>query len=145
MDDYNLIGFVMKYTSIKRRIASGYLKDKGLNAFEGILLSIVYKNKSCTQDKIVEITVSDGAIVARSLKKLENYGYVLRKPDPDNGRRKVVMITEKGEELYDKVRRDFHASNEVMFKGITSEEQAQLESILEKVYRNLDSIEIPSK
>lgn len=145
MDDYNLIGFVMKYTSIKRRIAASYLKDKGLNAFESIILSIVYKNKSCTQEKIGEITMSDGASIARSLKKLENYGYVLRKPDPENGRRKIVKITEKGEKLYDKIRRAFRASNEVMFKGVTSEEQTQLESILEKVYKNLDSIEIPSK
>ena len=145
MDDYNLIGFVMKYTSIKRRIAASYIKDKGLNAFESIILSIVYKQKSCTQDRIGEITMSDGASIARSLKKLESYGYVLRKPDPDNGRRKIVKLTEKGEELYDKIRRDFRASNEVMFKGVTSEEQTQLESILEKVYKNLDSIEIPTK
>ncbi|MFC6175493.1 MarR family winged helix-turn-helix transcriptional regulator [Companilactobacillus huachuanensis] len=145
MDDYNLIGFVMKYTSVKRRIASSYLKDKGLNAFESIILAIVYKKGSCTQDRIGEITLSDGASVARSLKKLESYGYVLRKPDPDNGRRKIVTITEKGEDLYGKVRHDFHASNEIMFKGITSEEQAQLENILEKVYKNLDSIKIPAK
>ena len=145
MDDYNLVGFVMKYTSIKRRIAANYLKDKNLNAFESIILSIVYKHKTCTQDKIGEITMSDGASIARSLKKLENFGYVARKPDPDNGRRKLVTITDKGMELYDKVKHDFRASNEVMFKGVTSEEQSQLESILEKVYKNLDSIEIPSK
>ncbi|GEO79596.1 regulatory protein MarR [Companilactobacillus mindensis DSM 14500] len=145
MDDYNLVGFVMKYTQIKRRIAASYLKDKDLNAFESIILSIVYKHKTCTQDKIGEITMSDGAIVARSLKKLETNGYVSRQPDPDNGRRKLVSITEKGEQLYDKVRSAFKKSNDAMFEGITSEEQSQLESILEKVYKNLDNIEMPSK
>jgi len=145
MDDYTFAGFVLKYTSIKRRIASGFLKDKGLNVFESIILSIVYKHKSCTQDRIGEITMSDGAIVARSLKKLEEFGYVSRKPDPENGRRKLVMVTEKGEEIYDKIHQAFHASNELMFKGITEEEQSQLESILEKVFKNLDDIEIPSK
>ncbi|WP_119325728.1 MarR family transcriptional regulator [Companilactobacillus musae] len=145
MDDYNLIGFVMKFTSIKRRIAASYLKDKGLNSIESIILSIIYKHEGCTQDKIGEITMSDGALIARSLKKLEGHGYVIREPDPKNGRRKIVNITGKGKELYDKIRKEFQASNEVVFKGITSEEQSQLESILEKVYKNLDSIEIPSK
>jgi Transcriptional regulators len=145
MDDYNLVGFVMKYTQIKRRIAASYLKDKGLNAFESILLSIVYKHRGCSQDRIGEITMSDGAIITRSLKKLENHGYVLREPDPNNGRKKIVKITEAGEKLYDKIRSAFRKSNETMFEGITSEEQLQLESILEKVYKNLDSIEIPSK
>ncbi|KRN99851.1 MarR family winged helix-turn-helix transcriptional regulator [Companilactobacillus kimchiensis] len=144
MDDYNLVGFVMKYTQIKRRIAASYLKDKNLNAFESILLSIVYKHGQCTQDKIGEITMSDGATIARSLKKLEDQQFVFREPDPNNGRKKIVSITEAGSELYDKVRNDFRKSNEIMFKGITFEEQKQLESILEKVYKNLDSIEIPS-
>ena len=145
MDDYNLIGFVMKFTSIKRRIAASYLKEKNLNAFELILLSIVYKHKTCTQDKIGEITMSDGASIARSLKKLESRGFVLRQPDPNNGRRKIVELTDKGVEFYDEIRKPLQASNDTMFKGITSEEQTQLESILEKVYKNLDSIEIPSK
>lgn len=145
MDDYNLVGFVMKYTQIKRRIAASYLKDKGLNAFESILLSIVYKYHECSQDKIGDITMSDGAAVARSLKKLEDLGYVTRQPDPNNGRKKLVSITAQGEGFYDVVRHAFKKSNDSMFKGVTSEEQKQLESILEKVYKNLDSIEIPSK
>lgn len=145
MDDYALVRFVMKYTSIKRRIAANYLKEKQLNVFESIILSIIYKKGACTQDKLGEITMSDGALIARSLKKLENFGYVLRKPDPTNGRRKVVSITEKGTELTDTVRNKFKASNQTMLQGITTEEQAQLENILEKLYKNLDSIEIPSK
>ncbi|APU70692.1 hypothetical protein LCR01_12820 [Companilactobacillus crustorum] len=145
MDDYNLVGFVMKYTQIKRRIAAFYLKDKGLNTFESILLAIVYKKHECSQDKIGEITLSDGAIIARSLKKLEDHGFVFRYPDPSNGRKKIVKITETGEKFYDVIRNAFQKGNSTMFKGISFEEQKQLESILEKVYKNLDNIEIPSK
>ena len=57
----------------------------------------------------------------------------------------MVHITDAGQKLYDEVRKAFHASNETMFDGITSEEQQQLESILTKVYKNLDSIKVDSK
>lgn len=71
MDDYNLVGFVMRYSMIKKRIAAKYLKEEDLNTFESILLGIVYKKQECSQDKIGEITLFDGASIARALKNLE--------------------------------------------------------------------------
>ena len=107
MDDYNLIGFVMKYTMIRKRIAASYLKKEDLNAFESILLAIVYKRHECSQDKIGEITLFDGASIARSLKKLEDRGFVSRHADPNNRRKKIVSITEACSELYGEVRKAF--------------------------------------
>ncbi len=145
MDEYNLVGFVMKYSMIRKRIAAKYLKKEDLNAFESILLSIVYKHQELSQDRIGEITLFDGASVARALKKLEDRGFVSREADPNNGRKKIVRITDEGQTLYDEVRKAFHASNVTMFNDVTSEEQQQLEHILTKVYKNLDSIKIDSK
>ncbi|KRK98417.1 MarR family winged helix-turn-helix transcriptional regulator [Companilactobacillus futsaii] len=144
MDDYNLVGFVMRYSMVKKRIAAKYLKEEDLNTFESILLGIVYKKKECSQDKIGEITLFDGASIARALKKLEDRGFVSRQPDPNNRRKKIVTITDAGQKLYDEVRKAFHKGNDAIFKDITSEEQTQLEKILIKVYKNLDNIKIES-
>lgn len=144
MDDYNLVGFVMRYSMIKKRIAANYLKKEDLNTFESILLGIVYKKQECSQDKIGEITLFDGASIARALKKLEDRGFVSRQTDPNNRRKKIVTITDAGQELYDEVRKAFHKGNDAIFKDITSEEQTQLEKILMKVYKNLDNIKIES-
>lgn len=145
MDDYNLVGFVMRYSMVKKRIAAKYLKEEDLNTFESILLGIVYKKHQCSQDKIGEITLFDGASIARALKKLEDRGFVSRQPDPNNRRKKLVTITDAGQGLYDEVRKAFHKGNDAIFKDITSEEQTQLEKILMKVYKNLDDIKIESK
>jgi len=145
MEEYNLIGFVMKYSMVRKRIAAKYLKEENLNGFESILLSIVYKHQELSQDKIGEITLFDGASIARALKKLEDRGFVFRKADPNNGRKKIVRITDEGQILYDQVRKAFHASNVTMFNDVTSEEQQELERILNKVYKNLDDIKIDSK
>lgn len=145
MDDYNLVGFVMRYSMVKKRIAAKYLKKEDLNTFESILLGIVYKKHQCSQDKIGEITLFDGASIARALKKLEDRGFVSRQPDPNNRRKKLVTITDAGQGLYDEVRKAFHKGNDAIFKDITSEEQTQLEKILMKVYKNLDDIKIESK
>lgn len=145
MEEYNLISFVMKYSMVRKRIAAKYLKKEDLNGFESILLSIVYKHQELSQDKIGEMTLSDGASITRSLKKLEDRGFVSRKADPNNGRKKIVRITDEGQTLYDQVREEFHTSNVMMFNDVTSEEQHELERILTKVYKNLDNLKIESK
>ena len=145
MDDYNLVGFAMRYTMVKKRIAAKKKKKEDLNTFESILLAIVFKRGKCTKDKLGEITLFDGASIARALKKLEDRGFVSRQADPNNRRKKIVTITDAGLKLYGEVREAFQDSNDMIFKGITSEEQKELDSILMKVYKNLDDIEIPTK
>ncbi|MQS76167.1 MarR family winged helix-turn-helix transcriptional regulator [Companilactobacillus halodurans] len=145
MDEYNLIGFVMKYMTLNKRIAAKYLRNEHLNAFESVLLTIVYREKQYSQDKIGEKTLFDGASIARSLKKLEDRGFITREADPNNGRKKIVYITSDGEKLYEQISEAFHDINDTVFDGITSEEQKQLENVLSKLYKNLDKIEIFSK
>lgn len=143
MDDYDLVGFAVRFMMQRKRILSGFLKGKDLNLADCIILMIVIKHPGYNQEKIGEITLFDGAIIARSLKKLECQDLVTRSVDKSNRRRKIVQVTETGKEFGNKLKAAFKDSNETIYSGITEDELEQLDVILAKVYANLDKVKIP--
>lgn len=143
MDDYDLIGFAVRFMMQRKRILSAFLKDTDFNLADCIIVMIVTKHSGYNQEKIGEMTLFDGAIIARSLKKLEEQGYVTREVDETNRRRKIVQITEAGRKFGNELKDAFKDSNETIYSGITEDEQEQLHVILAKVYANLDKVKIP--
>ena len=143
MDDYDLVGFAVRFMMQRKRLISAFLKGKDLNLADSIIMMIVTKHSGYNQEKIGEVTMFDGAIIARSLKKLEAQGFVTREVDETNRRRKIVQITESGKEFGNKLRSAFKESNETIYSGITEEELKQLDVIMAKVYANLDKVKIP--
>ncbi|WP_164509330.1 MarR family winged helix-turn-helix transcriptional regulator [Companilactobacillus jidongensis] len=143
MDDYDLIGFAVRFMMQRKRIISAFLKGKDLNLADCIIMMIVTKHPGYNQEKIGEVTLFDGAIIARSLKKLEKQGFVTREVDVNNRRRKIVQITEAGKEFGNKLRESFKDSNEIIYSGLTEDELKQLGVIMAKVYANLDKVKIP--
>lgn len=142
MDDYNLIGFAVRFIMQKKRIIRSYLKDTDLNMVDSIVMMIVNRHPDCNQETIGEITLFDGAIIARSLKKLEQMDFVVREVDPANRRKKIVQITTSGAEFVKRLRADFKDANEDLYSNLTDEELNQLEHILTKVYANIDGIQL---
>ncbi|MFC6322728.1 MarR family winged helix-turn-helix transcriptional regulator [Companilactobacillus baiquanensis] len=142
MDDYNLIGFAVRFIMQKKRIIRAYLKDTDLNMVDSIVMMIVNRHPDCNQETIGEITLFDGAIIARSLKKLEQMDFVVREVDPANRRKKIVQITTSGAEFVKRLRADFKDANEELYSNLTDEELNQLEHILTKVYANIDGIQL---
>lgn len=145
MDDYNLIGFTVRFIMQKKRIIRSYLKGTDLNMVDSILMMTVSRHPDCNQEKLGEITLFDGAIIARSLKKLESMSFVIRQVDPDNRRKKIVRITKEGTEFVKRLRVDFKNANDEIYSNLTDEELNQLEKILTKVYANIDRVQLTDK
>ena len=72
------------------------LKDKDLTVKEyAVLLRIRFAGKS-TQYDLVKLFDVSGAYMAKLLKKFEGEGYIARIEKPENRRKKIVELTEKG-------------------------------------------------
>ena len=65
---------------------------------------MIYDNPNCSQDDLVNIYSESKAKIAKSLKKLEDNGYIIRKVNPDNRRKYMLKTTPKGNELVPKLR-----------------------------------------
>lgn len=66
---------------------------------------MIYENPNISQDDLVLMSGQSKGNIAKSLKKLEDEGYIEREVNPDNRRKYMLRTTSKGSELVPKVRK----------------------------------------
>ena len=72
--------------------------------------------------------------ISRTLKSLENKGYIVREVDSDNRRNTLIKLSKKGNELVDKKKKDVEGYFERVFSHFTEEELQQYLNFQEKFY-----------
>jgi DNA-binding MarR family transcriptional regulator len=115
------------------RLGDMALSAYGIGHAEMRLLLLLYGEDGCPQESLVAGQVVDRTNVGRSLKKLEDLGYVERKKSPEDGRAKLVFLTERGRALQASVlsvKQDIEAK---VTSGISGEELRVVSKILEKM------------
>lgn len=142
--DYSILtGFATRYMMTKKRSLSTILKGQDLNTVDGILMLFIGKHPEYSQEKIGDVTLFDGASIARSLKRLEANGFVVRKVHPMNHRKKLVNLTDKGQKFLTKIIDADRKISDKLFANISEADQASLENILSRVYQNFDNLDFP--
>ena len=63
------------------------------------MIHLVRHNPGITQTKVRETLKIDKGAAAKRVASLENKGYLIRKPNPDDGRSQLLYATEKAENL----------------------------------------------
>lgn len=143
MDYTILTGFATRYMMTKKLTLTSILKKRGMRTLDGILMVFVDKHPDLSQEKIGEITLFDGASIARSLKRLEEAGFAERKVHPTNHRKKLVNLTEDGTAFLKEIKKADHKVSDKLFEDVSEDDQEALERILTHVFNNFDKIEIP--
>ena len=72
------------------------------------------------------------------LGRMEEKGLVRRSVSDSDARRRLITLTEKGEQLQEQLHQAFHETEEVMMSGLSEEEKTLLFSCLERVIQNLE-------
>lgn len=80
------------------------------------------------------------AAVAMSLKSLERLGYVERRTDKDDQRRKRVTVTQYGLEAEERCRMAFQAIDTCMMEGFSPAEREQLNRYFQRMLQNLSGV-----
>ena len=88
-----------------RKIADRELQQFGLTSTEMRLLNMIYfyDADGCTQHEFLSKIEIDRSNVGRSLKKLENLGYIRREKNEEDQRALRVFLTEKGWSIKDEL------------------------------------------
>lgn len=124
------------------RISQGYISVRtskyGIGRgqwyfFNRLLLS----GDGISQEQLSAEMFVDSAHTTRALKTLEDDGYIYRKPDPADGRKKSVCVTEKAQSIKEEYHQIYKDLNKVLTKDFTPEEAALARTLL---YRMRDNI-----
>lgn len=106
-------------------------QDLTLNEFS-ILLRIRFQGVA-TQHDLVKLFKVSGAYIAKLLSKFEEYGYIIRKEDPQNRRKKLVKLTDEGIKKTDELIDIIQRWEDKVTDNISEEELKTLKKILYKI------------
>ena len=106
-------------------------QDLTLNEFS-ILLRIRFQGVA-TQHDLVKLFKVSGAYIAKLLSKFEEYGYIIRKEDPQNRRKKLVKLTDEGIKKTDELIDIIQRWEDKVTDKISEEELKTLKKILYKI------------
>jgi MarR family transcriptional regulator for hemolysin len=84
-----------------------------------------------------------GATLTHHLNAMETDGVITRRRAPDNRRIHLVELTEAGETLFDRLRTAAVAFDQRLRSGITDEELAAFESVLNRMHGNVTNDDQP--
>ena len=80
-----------------------YLNELDLTYTQYIVMLYFWENNSCNVKTLGNTLLLDSSTLTPLLKKLENKGYIKRERNENDERNLVLSLTEKGNELKDKV------------------------------------------
>ena len=127
-----------KITKIARAVEKFTLQNmrrKGVGAAEFDVIHLVRHNPGITQTQVVQALNMDKGAAAKRVASLENKGYLIRKPNPADGRSQLLYATEAADGL-----RNSKAHIEEVFytwllEDLDREETEQFCATLDKLYQ----------
>lgn len=112
------------------------LRPLGLSAGQLPILMLLSKEQNIMQDRLVRHYHLDKGTIARSVRKLEDGGYIRRITDPTNRRAVRLFLTDKGEGITPVLKAINHEWEELVCASLSGHEREMLISLIRTVAVN---------
>lgn len=114
------------------------LRDFGLRVPEWRALATIYARERCTMRELADLTTIDRTTLTRTVDRMENAGWVARRPDGSDMRVVRLALTAAGARLFGRVWPTVQRLNRAAVDGLSAQTVAQLRSTLSRMKSNLD-------
>ena len=118
---------------------SNALEPHGLGSGQFPFFMRLLHHDGVSQESLANMLRYDRATITRSLNKLEDQGYVIRKRDPNDKRAYCVYLTEEGRKMGPILMEIGANLNDVLLHGFNDDEKAMFISLVEKAAMNIAS------
>jgi len=122
---------------VHRIMAGGLLRGTGLYAGQELLMMQLWERGEQRQADLIKTLGLDPSTVTKMLQRLEQSGFVTRKPSPRDRRAVVVSATRAGRALRDQVRQAWRDLEQATAGGFTKAEFDQAMRVLNRIETNL--------
>lgn len=102
----------------------------------GILADLLLEDGVRQQDLAVS-SIKDKATIARALGRMEQKGFLERRPDPNDKRSKRIFLTEKGKELHGQVFSKAMDIEQEVTPSVSLEDLRTARRVLRQIYEHL--------
>lgn len=118
------------------------LQNIDLTLEQYFILNIVNNEERLILQDLTKILDRDKSAIARHLNELEGKHFVARTTDPEDKRRKILLITKPGVRMLEKAKKLAKQVNNDMTRDISEKDLQQFESVLAEIYTQIDSEEL---
>ncbi len=135
----DLVHQIISTTLIHRHRITKAAQQAGLYYGQPMILEYIMNNNLCTQKDLANSLHISPASVATSIKRLEKSGLISRITDENDSRKNRLSVTENGVSAFRKFREICDSTDKEMFKDFSQEECEILNSLMKRLYNNLDN------
>lgn len=115
----------------------GKLKGTGVSPAQFVALAQLIASGPLSQSELVDRLSITPATGVRLVDRMERDGWVVRKPDPKDGRIKLVAPTKRATDFWEKISKTGRAVLDQAYQGVTPAELETVKRVLKRVRRNL--------
>jgi DNA-binding MarR family transcriptional regulator len=122
---------------VHRITAGNLLRATGLYPGQELLMMQLWQHGEQRQADLIKTLALDPSTVTKMLQRLEQAGFVTRRPSPIDRRAVVVAATRAGQALRDRVQQAWRDLEELTTAGLTNEERQATMRLLGRIEANL--------
>jgi DNA-binding MarR family transcriptional regulator len=131
---YSIERAIKEYRKFAQKKLSEQLE--GLTVDQGMVLLFLDRHPNISQKEMASLIFRDNASLTRMITLMVEKGYLSRSINPDDRRRFVIEITDKGREAIDKMPSIITENRKKSLRGLSNQEVDQLKILLNKIADN---------
>lgn len=132
--------------TLLRRSFTDYCNEQlqKLGLSQGLLYFVIYvgKHPGCSPKEVAEGLHMDTGHVTRSLVKLEQGGFLIQEPNPNDRRAHLLKLSDAGEDAFRTSYELFTRWDDEVMQGMSHDERTQLLALLDRIV-NTEQKDIP--
>ena len=106
------------------------LKKYGLTNMQHLVLEGLWYEGGVTAAELCKLLIMDKATASGILERMVDTGWIIKKPDPDDGRVQRLYTSEKADRLKNQLIDERKKANKTILKNFSLEEQLLLKRLL---------------
>ena len=104
-----------------------------LGLTEWRLMGLLHQHGELHAGALARISLIDKAQISRSLQPLIDKGWIIKRMDPEHGRRHLLSLSEAGDAQFHEVLTQARPYQAALLNALTEQERSTLDSIMQKL------------
>ena len=138
-DNALLTPWICFISRLSTRFVGSEMSRLGFGPGQFFLLSELYAQEGLSQDELSQRVGVDKSNTSRALAKLEKFGLIQRKSDPQNHKVKKVYLRARAHKVRDEFKHIQRQWNMKLLKGFSQKEKTDLMASLIKIANNAET------
>lgn len=136
--DDRYLGFLISDSArLMRTVFDRRVRALGLTRSQWLVLRRLDRRPGASQSELADLLEVEKATAGRLIDRLEENGWIVRRPDPDDRRINRVHMTEKGERVNNAISPIAHEMVDEALSGLSRDDQERLADMMVEVKRRL--------